>query len=157
MCIMENTFKQYILTLSMLLLMMIVSLRFGDTIKNIHSGITAKVKSYYNGGYLLSNGVMFPAKDKDDWEIKTPVPGTLSEDAFNICRENAKKLISYKIKNLSDMEDYAIIGWPDIQNIMDEEDFDENATLINPNDNMGIGSSTYLVDKEWLESLNEEE
>ena len=54
------------------------------------------------------------------------------------------------------MEDYVIIGWPDIQDIMDEEGFEDNATLIEPNDNMGIGSSTYLVDKEWLESLNKE-
>ena len=54
------------------------------------------------------------------------------------------------------MEDYEIIGWPDIQDIIDEIDFDKNATLIEPNDVMGIGSSTYLVDKEWLESLEEE-
>lgn len=53
------------------------------------------------------------------------------------------------------MDDYVIIGWPDIQDIMDLEDFDENATLIEPNDNMGIGSSTYLVDKEWLKSLED--
>ena len=54
------------------------------------------------------------------------------------------------------MEDYEIVGWPDIQYLMEEESFDENATLIEPNDSMGIGSSTYLVDKEWLESLNED-
>ena len=54
------------------------------------------------------------------------------------------------------MEDYVIIGWPDIQDIMDEEGFGDNAALIEPNDSMGIGSSTYLVDKEWLESLEEE-
>lgn len=54
------------------------------------------------------------------------------------------------------MEDYVIIGWPDIQDIMDAEGFADNATLIEPNDNMGIGSSTYLVDKEWLKSLEEE-
>ena len=54
------------------------------------------------------------------------------------------------------MEDYVIIGWPDIQDIMDQEGFKENATLIEPNDSMSIGSSTYLVDKEWLESLEEE-
>ena len=53
------------------------------------------------------------------------------------------------------MEEYEIIEWPDIQAFMDLEGFDENATLIEPNYNMGIGSSTYLVDKEWLESLNE--
>lgn len=51
------------------------------------------------------------------------------------------------------MEDYVIIGWPDIQDIMDEDGFYENSALIAPNDNMGIGSSTYLVDKEWFETL----
>ena len=40
---------------------------------------------------------------------------------------------------------------------MDLEGFDGNATLIEPNSNMRIDSSTYLVDKEWLESLDEEE
>ena len=51
------------------------------------------------------------------------------------------------------MEDYELIGWPEIQELMDKEGFEANATLIEPNDSMGIGSSTYLVDKEWLESL----
>lgn len=50
------------------------------------------------------------------------------------------------------MIDYEIVGWPEIQWIMDEEGFEENATLIEPNDSMGIGSSTYLVNKEWLNS-----
>jgi len=51
------------------------------------------------------------------------------------------------------MEDYEIIGWPEIQELMDKEGFEENATLIESNDSMGIGSSTYLVNKEWLELL----
>lgn len=55
------------------------------------------------------------------------------------------------------MEDFEIIGWPDIQYYMDLEGFDENATLIEPNDNLGIGSSTYLVSREWLELLNDED
>ena len=54
------------------------------------------------------------------------------------------------------MEDCEIIGWPDIQYFMDLEGFNENATLIEPNDNMGIGSSTYFVSKEWLESIGTE-
>lgn len=54
------------------------------------------------------------------------------------------------------MEEYEIIGWPDIQELMDMEGFEENTALITPNDAIGIGSSTYLVDKEWLKSLNEE-
>ena len=56
------------------------------------------------------------------------------------------------------MEQYEIIGWPDIQAIMDVEGFDDNATLIEENDAMGIGSSTYLVDREWLElAVNHED
>ena len=51
------------------------------------------------------------------------------------------------------MEDFDIIGWPDIQYYMNEEGFDENATLIEPNENMGIESSTYLISKQWLKSL----
>lgn len=54
------------------------------------------------------------------------------------------------------MDNFEIIGWPDIQEYMNEEDFDENATLINPNDWMGINSCTYLVKKDWLESFNEQ-
>lgn len=54
------------------------------------------------------------------------------------------------------MEDYVIVGWPDIQELMDEEGFEDNAALITPNNNIGIGSSTYLVDKEWFDSLKEE-
>ena len=50
--------------------------------------------------------------------------------------------------------EYEIIGWPDIQEYMEYDDFRENAALIEPNDNMGIGSSTYLVSKEWIESLS---
>lgn len=53
------------------------------------------------------------------------------------------------------MEDYEIIGWPEIQAFMDIEGFDDNAALIDVNDAMGIGSSTYLVSKDWLKSLEE--
>jgi len=51
------------------------------------------------------------------------------------------------------MEDYEIIGWPEIQFIMDLEGFKGNSSLIEENDNIGIGSSTYLVSKEWLNSI----
>lgn len=52
------------------------------------------------------------------------------------------------------MEDYIIIGWPEVQCIMDEVDFDKYSTLINQNDIIGIGSSCYLIDKEWYNSIN---
>ena len=52
------------------------------------------------------------------------------------------------------MKDYEIIGWPKIQAYMDLEGFRENSTLITPNDSMEIGSSTYLVNKEWYNLVN---
>lgn len=51
------------------------------------------------------------------------------------------------------MEDYIIITWPEIQELMEFEDFNEFATLIEPNENLGIESSTYLVDKDWYGHL----
>lgn len=51
------------------------------------------------------------------------------------------------------MEDFEIIDWPDIQYFMELEGFNANATLIEPHETLGIGSSTYLVSKEWLNSL----
>lgn len=54
------------------------------------------------------------------------------------------------------MEDFEIIGWPDIQTYMVLEGFKENSALITLNENIGIGSSTYLVNKEWLERIKED-
>ena len=51
------------------------------------------------------------------------------------------------------MDEYEIIGWPDIQYYMEYEGFRENSTLIEPNDNIGIGSSTYLISAEWLKQI----
>lgn len=51
------------------------------------------------------------------------------------------------------MEDFEIIEWPDIQAFMEIDGFEENSALIEPNENMDIGSSTYLVSKEWLRKL----
>ena len=55
------------------------------------------------------------------------------------------------------MEDYAIIGWPEIQKYMSLIGFKENSTLITPNPHIGIGMSTYLIDLGWLASLEEED
>lgn len=51
------------------------------------------------------------------------------------------------------MKDYEIIEWPDIQAFMDLDGFEQHSTLIYPNDYMGIGSSTYLVEVEWLRKI----
>lgn len=51
------------------------------------------------------------------------------------------------------MRDYEIIDWSNIQDYMDLEGFEENSNLITPNDSIEIGSSTYLIDNEWYDSL----
>lgn len=48
-------------------------------------------------------------------------------------------------------QEYEVVSWPEIQEYMDYDDFNDNATLITPNDSIGIGSSTYLVNSEWKE------
>lgn len=51
------------------------------------------------------------------------------------------------------IEEFELIGWPEIQFYMELDGFTENSTLVDPNTNIGIDSSTYLVSKSWLESL----
>lgn len=55
------------------------------------------------------------------------------------------------------MDDYAIIGWPECQSYMHQNGWKENSSLIEQNDHIGIGSSTYLVSLDWIASLDEEE
>lgn len=46
---------------------------------------------------------------------------------------------------------YAVVTWPEVQELMDKDGFEENSHLIN--DEQGIseyGSSAYFVSKEWL-------
>lgn len=51
------------------------------------------------------------------------------------------------------MDEYEVIGWPEIQYYMEYEGFKENSSLVEPNDNIGIGSSTYLISVEWLKQI----
>ena len=56
------------------------------------------------------------------------------------------------------MSKYVVITWPDIQDYMDLDGFEENSYLVN--DEQGIedfGSSAYFVDEEWLDSLEDED
>ena len=50
-------------------------------------------------------------------------------------------------------QEYEVVSWPEIQEYMDYDDFDDNAALITPNPYLGIDSSTYLVDKNWYNSI----
>ena len=52
------------------------------------------------------------------------------------------------------MKKYVIITWPEIQDLMEKEGFDEHSYLIN--DEKGLddyGSSSYFVEENWLNSL----
>ena len=45
---------------------------------------------------------------------------------------------------------YVLVEWPDIQDIMDEEGFEENSSLA---DCEQFGSSAYFVDEDWLNEV----
>ena len=52
---------------------------------------------------------------------------------------------------------YTIVEWPDSQELMNEEGFEENCYLVN--DAKGIeefGYCAYFVNKEWLDRINEQ-
>ena len=54
------------------------------------------------------------------------------------------------------MNNYEIIGWPEIEDYKELEGFDCNATLIEEHGALGIDSDTYLVSKARLDSLEED-
>ena len=47
------------------------------------------------------------------------------------------------------MVGYKIVSWPEVQELMEFPGFEENATLIVPNEGMGIDDNTYLINKTW--------
>lgn len=61
---------------------------------------------------------------------------------------------SILIDEYTDEEDFCIICWPEIQELMAHEDFYNNAVLMN--DFWALdkyGPQTYLVNKQWLMKL----
>lgn len=48
-------------------------------------------------------------------------------------------------------EDYVLMGWPEVQRFMGKGEFYSHSALINENESMGIGSCTYLVEREWYD------
>lgn len=47
------------------------------------------------------------------------------------------------------MEKYIILTWPEVQDYMEYDDFEDHSTMIKPNMAIGIDVCTYLIDKEW--------
>jgi hypothetical protein len=53
------------------------------------------------------------------------------------------------------MEDlFVVITWPEIQELMDEKDFDENCCLVNDEPFLSeYGSSAFFVRRSWLREI----
>ncbi len=58
------------------------------------------------------------------------------------------------IDEFVDEDDFVIIQWPEIQDLMDKEGFDTNASLANDEWCLEeYGSSAYFVNKQWLSKV----
>ena len=61
---------------------------------------------------------------------------------------------SILIDDYVDEDDFIVIPWPEIQDLMDKEGFDLNVSLANDEWCLEkYGSSAYFVNKQWLKSL----
>ena len=61
---------------------------------------------------------------------------------------------SILIDDYVDEDDFIIVQWPEVQELMDEEGFDTNACLANDEWTLEkYGSQAYFVNKKWLNSL----
>jgi hypothetical protein len=75
----------------------------------------------------------------------------------HIARENGvfnDDVESVIIDEFVDEDDFVIIQWPEIQDLMDKEGFDTNASLANDEWCLKkYGSSAYFVNKQWLSKV----
>ena len=54
-------------------------------------------------------------------------------------------------------DSYVVVTWPDIQYLMELEDFKNHSYLINDDQGMqDFGSSAYFVEKNWLNKIQSE-
>ena len=74
-----------------------------------------------------------------------------------IARENGvfnDDVESVIIDEFVDEDDFVVIQWPAIQDLMDKEGFDTNASLANDEWCLEkYGSSAYFVNKQWLSKV----
>ena len=82
-------------------------------------------------------------------DIKRAIP--------DIARKNGvfdSDVESVLIDKYVDEDDFIIIQWPEIQELMDKEGFDLNCSLANDEWTLDkYGSSAYFVNKKWFNSL----
>jgi len=53
--------------------------------------------------------------------------------------------------NIKDLEEYVLVTWPESQELMELDEFDENSSL---DFSLDSGPCAYFVKKSWLLSLN---
>ena len=78
---------------------------------------------------------------------------------MKLINDNFIESLMESVDMLSDTfpdQEYEVVSWPEIQEYMDYDDFDDNAALITPNYNMGIDDNTYLVNSKWKEKKDAE-
>lgn len=69
-------------------------------------------------------------------------------------RVHCDEVESILIDDYVDEDDFTVISWPEVQELMDKEGFDTNASLANDEWCLEeYGSSAYFVNKKWLNSL----
>lgn len=75
----------------------------------------------------------------------------------SVARENGvfnDDVESVIIDEFTDEDDFVVIQWPEIQELMDKEGFDLNASLANDEWCLDkYGSSAYFVNKQWLSKV----
>lgn len=75
----------------------------------------------------------------------------------DIARKNSvfnDEVESILIDDYVDEDDFIIIQWPEIQELMDKEGFNINASLANDEWTLSkYGPSAYFVNKQWLKSI----
>ena len=50
--------------------------------------------------------------------------------------------------------EYIVLTWPEIQNLMVKEDFEEHSYLINDDKGLNdFGSSAYFIEKNWYDEV----
>lgn len=90
-------------------------------------------------------------------ELKVKVFGYIERSISDIARKcgittDEVKSILYELNPQED--DFVIITWPEIQDFMNVEGFEENSCLLNTEPMLTeYGSSAYFVRKEWLKQL----
>lgn len=69
----------------------------------------------------------------------------------NVFNDDVEKVI---MEEFVDEDDFVIVPWPEIQELMTKEGFDLNASLANDEWVLEeYGSSAYFVNKQWLSKV----